>query len=472
MTSLFVIYRRIKSDEDNNYYSTATGYEGVPYETPSTLGNSTKSNPLINSQNSDPENGTVTANPYAVPSDSLEEYRANLTSSTFVQEYEEPSSINNTIAREPENSQPTEETNVYSSLNPASIERHLYSSYTAGSKDANPNYTSLYPPKMDDKHTYTHTIRLPVSTFMNEDPGLYSEPVTSSTHKPVSELESSDSYYKPGHESNSHESSNTDTYLQLDRRGNNKGHINQTIDKAVDHVGDSPVYFPLDQKGDSNKPKSSEPTYFELRRDGVTGTGTGTGSNTGTTPLYFELERRDGNGTGTNTGTTPLYFELERRDKTRTGTGTGTGTGTNTGTTPLYFELERRDGAGTGTGTGIGTNTGTSSLYFEFETSQPKSSEPTYFELERRDGGTGTGTGTGTNTGTTPLYFEVERIPQHSVVGSELERKDGTRTGNGTNTGTTPVYFEVERNPQSSEQTYFELERPVNDNLYAVVDQK
>ena len=396
----------------------------------------------------------MTANPYAVPSDSLEEYHANLTSSTFVQEYEEPSSINNTIARETENSQPTGETNVYSSLNPASIERHLYSSYT-GSKDANPNYTSLYPPKMDDKHTYTHTIRLPVSTFMNEDPGLYSEPVTSSTHKPVSELESSDSYYKPGHESNSHESSNTDdnnTSLQLDRRGNNKGHINQTIDKAVDHVVDNPVYFPLDQKGDSNKPKSSEPTYFELeRRDGVTGTGTGP-------------------GTGSNTGTTPLYFELERRDKTRTGTGTGA----NTGTTPLYFELERRDGAGTGTNTG--TNTGTSSLYFEFETSQPKSSEPTYFELERRDGGTGTGTGT--NTGTTPLYFEVERNPQRSVVGSELERKDGTRTGNGngTNTGTTPVYFEVERNPQhsvvGSEQTYFELERPVNDILYAVVDQK
>ena len=211
----------------------------------------------------------MTANPYAVPSDSLEEYRANLTSSTFVQEYEEPSSINNTIAREPENSQPTGETNVYSSLNPASIEKHLYSSYT-GSKDANPNYTSLYPPKMDDKHTHTHTIRLPVSTFMNEDPSPNSEPVTSSTHKPVSELESSDSYYKPGHESVSHESSNTND-------------------------------------NNSNKPKSSEPTYFELeRRDGVTGTGTGTGSNTGTTPLYFELERRDGNGTGTGTGTNRL----------------------------------------------------------------------------------------------------------------------------------------------------------------------
>ena len=359
----------------------------------------------------------MTANPYAVPSDSLEEYRANLTSSTFVQEYEEPSSINNTIARETENSQSTEETNVYSSLNTA---RHLYSSYTEP-EGGDPNYTSLHPLNRDDKHTYTPAIHSPVSTFMNEDPGLYSEPVTSNTHKPVSKLESSDKSYKPGHESNSHESSNTDTYLQLDRGGNNKGHINQTIDKAVDHVGDNPVYFALDQKRDSNKPKSSEPTYFELeRRDGMTGTGTGT--NTGTTPLYFQLERRDGTGTGTNTETNnetnisnetiPLYFELEKRD--------GTGTNVNTGTTPLYFELEREDG---------------------------------------------TRTGNGSNTGTTPVYFE-------------LERKDGTRTGNenGTNTGTTPVYFEVERNPQrsvvGSEQTYFELEKPVNDNVYAVVDQK
>ena len=384
----------------------------------------------------------MTTNAYAVPSDSLEQYHANLTSSTFVQEYEEPSSINNTIAREPENSQPTEETNVYSSLTTA---RHLYSSYTEP-EGGNPNYTPLHPPNMDDKHAYTSTINSPVSTFMNKEPGPYSEPVTSSTHRPVSKLESSDSYYKPGHEFNSHESSNTDTYLQLDRRGNNKGHINQTIDKAVDHVGDNPVYFALEQKGDSNKPKSSEPTYFELeRRDG--GTGTGTGTKTGTTPLYFQLERRDGTGIGTNTETNketnvgnetiPLYSELEKRD--------GTGTGTNTGTTPLYFELERKDG----TRTGNGSNTGTT---------------PVYFELERKDG-TRTRTENGSNTGTTPIYFE-------------LERKDGTRTENenGTNTKTTPVYFEVERNPQrsvvGSEKTYSELEKPVNDNLYAVVDQK
>ena len=236
MTIILYIYRRKKNDKDNNTV-TYVHHEGVPlYETPSPL-----------------------------------EYRANLISSTFVQEYEEPSSINNTIAREPENSQSTE---VYSSLNPASIERHLYSSYTAGSKDANPNYTSLHPLNMDDKHTYTHTIQLPVSTFMNEDPSPNSEPVTSSTHKPVSELESSDSYYKPGHESVSHESSNTDD-------------------------------------NNSNKPKRSEPTYFELeRRDGVTGTGTGTGSNIGTTPLYFELERRDGNGTGTGAGTNRLESAL------------------------------------------------------------------------------------------------------------------------------------------------------------------
>ena len=327
----------------------------------------------------------MTANPYAVPSDSLEEYHANLTSSTFVQEYEEPSSINNTIARETENSQPTEETNVYSSLNTA---RHLYSSYTEP-EGGDPNYTSLHPLNRDDKHTYTPAIHSPVSTFMNEDPGLYSEPVTSNTHKPVSEFESSDKSYN--------ESSNTDnnnTYLQLDRRGNNKGHINQAIDKTVDHVGDNPVYFALEQKGDSNKPKSSEPTYFELeRRDGGTGTGTNTGTNTGTTPLYFELERKDGTGTGTNNGTTPLYFELERRDG---GTGTGTNTGTNTETIPLYFELEKKDG-------------------------------------------TWTGNESGSNTGTTPVYFEVERNPQRSVVGSE--------------------------------QTYFELEKPVNDNVYAVVDQ-
>ena len=386
----------------------------------------------------------MTTNAYAVPSDSLEQYHANLTSSTFVQEYEEPSSINNTIAREPENSQPTEETNVYSSLTTA---RHLYSSYTEP-EGGNPNYTPLHPPNMDDKHAYTSTINSPVSTFMNKEPGPYSEPVTSSTHRPVSKLESSDSYYKPGHEFNSHESSNTDTYLQLDRRGNNKEHINQTIDKAVDHVGDNPVYFAFEQKGDSNKPKSSEPTYFELeRRDGGTGTGTGTGTKTGTTPLYFQLERRDGTGIGTNTETNketnvgnetiPLYSELEKRD--------GTGTGTNTGTTPLYFELEKKDG----TRTGNGSNTGTT---------------PVYFELERKDG-TRTRTENGSNTGTTPIYFE-------------LERKDGTRTENenGTNTKTTPVYFEVERNPQrsvvGSEKTYSELEKPVNDNLYAVVDQK
>ena len=382
----------------------------------------------------------MTTNAYAVPSDSLEQYHANLTSSTFVQEYEEPSSINNTIAREPENSQPTEETNVYSSLTTA---RHLYSSYTEP-EGGNPNYTPLHPPNMDDKHAYTSTINSPVSTFMNKEPGPYSEPVTSSTHRPVSKLESSDSYYKPGHEFNSHESSNTDTYLQLDRRGNNKGHINQPIDKVVDHVGDNPVYFALEQKGDSNKPKSSEPTYFELeRRDG----GTGTGTKTGTTPLYFQLERRDGTGIGTNTETNketnvgnetiPLYSELEKRD--------GTGTGTNTGTTPLYFELEKKDG----TRTGNGSNTGTT---------------PVYFELERKDG-TRTRTENGSNTGTTPIYFE-------------LERKDGTRTENenGTNTKTTPVYFEVERNPQhsvvGSEKTYSEPEKPVNDNLYAVVDQK
>ena len=177
MTIILYIYRRKKNDKDDSYCNTVTyvHHEGVPlYETPSTL-----------------------------------EYHANLISNTFVQKYEEPSSINDTIAREPENSQPTEETNVYSSLNPASIERHMYSSYT-GSRDANPNYTSLHPLNMDDKHTYTHTIRLPVSTFMNEDPSPSSELVTSSTHKPVSELESSDSYYKPGHESVSHESSNTD----------------------------------------------------------------------------------------------------------------------------------------------------------------------------------------------------------------------------------------------------------------------
>ena len=75
----------------------------------------------------------------------------------------------------------------------------------------------------------------------NDKDDNYYNTVTYVHHEGLpSELESSDKSFKPGDEYVSHESSNTDD-------------------------------------NNSNKPKSSEPTYFELeRRDGVTGTGTST----------------------------------------------------------------------------------------------------------------------------------------------------------------------------------------------------
>ena len=100
-----------------------------PYESPLTLSsNKSLTDPLLIQQNSPAQGENVSVDPYAIPSDSLEEYRSSLRNTPPVgQDYEVPVSQTNTLANTTD-PKPHPPVNMYSTLDDATTEKHQYAS--------------------------------------------------------------------------------------------------------------------------------------------------------------------------------------------------------------------------------------------------------------------------------------------------------------------------------------------------------
>ena len=143
-------------------------------ESPLTLSN----HPLLNSSTTlstqAQENGLQA--PYAIPADSLEQYRS---SQLVEQAYEVPVSQKNTLSSSINSGNTNSENKpppVYSTLDDAIIDKKHFNSKHVGDAIP-PNYTSLYPPNMEEPHSYSalHSSSSPIPI----DSEIYSEPIVS-----------------------------------------------------------------------------------------------------------------------------------------------------------------------------------------------------------------------------------------------------------------------------------------------------
>ena len=312
-----------------------------PYESPLTL----STRPLLTSSiaSSLEQNGLngqlqAAIAPYAIPADSLEQYRSSqLAESLGQQEYEVPLSRTNTLSNA-DNTFNANDTshppiNVYSTLDDAAIEKSQFTNSLSPSTTPL-NYTSLYPPNMEQPHSYVQCPSSPI----REASELYSEPpipprrnnkgsppaggISQSPKKAgtitrphiltstAAQFDNPVYGFEPPDNRNAAMTTNRSnhTYSSLDRGpiGNrsasfSKAHSssNETyseIQQVNSNGADEPTYFELEKpvatrtKSDS-RALNPEPTYFELEKPAAGVTRTKSDSQTPPDPTYFELEK-------------------------------------------------------------------------------------------------------------------------------------------------------------------------------------
>ena len=247
--------------------------------------------------------GAASVQPYAIPSDSLQEYQSSVGSSkatpSLPREYEIPTQLSSSESSTGNGRTPR----VYSTVASSNVEDTTVYSNPVGVANKvgtnPPTYTSLYPPTKNDRHLYTPPIpirRTPSPTAINEA-SPYSLPISTSPKPPATRLDSSDRYYQPGHISGSQQ---------------------QLPDDSSQFPKPENPYFVLEPQGHC---AGSNTNPHELNNEGRDNR------------LYFELEQRDANGCSSapstdvpQSGGGHLYFELERREQTHSD--------------HTYFELE------------------------------------------------------------------------------------------------------------------------------------
>ncbi len=329
--------RREENDQSNHYETDLPGNVSnqvglpSPYESPLTL--STPGHPLLISSmtlpTQDQQNGVHQAAPYAIPADTLQQYRSSQLTQSLGQEYEVPMSQTNTLSNNVNTSNtdsPQSPINVYSTLDDAVIEKESFnhSGQSGTTPDINqtmppPNYTSLYRGTMEEPHSYAvHNSSSPI-TIANE---IYSEPIVSPIRSggnkgsPLkggvkrtskdgivfdSKKNSANGFDNPVYESepggNGHHDHN---YSSINTR-------NQPRSNSQSHSGSyhqEPAYFllerpkPADIPHQTNAKDFEEPTYFELEKQN--NSTNHIKSVTNPEPTYFELERSSSSGTNNN----------------------------------------------------------------------------------------------------------------------------------------------------------------------------
>ena len=246
--------------------------------------------------------GAASVQPYAIPSDSLQEYRSigsNKPTPSLPREYEVPTLLSSSESSTGNGHSPR----AYSTITSSNVQDTIVYSDPVGTANQvgtnPPMYTSLYPPTKNDRHLYTPPIsirRTPSPTAITE-PSPYSLPVSTSPKPPATRLDSSNRYYQPGHISGSQQ---------------------QLPDDGSQFPKPENPYFVLEPQGPSAR---SNTNPHELNNEGRDNR------------LYFELEQRDANNIANapstdvpQSGGGHLYFELERQEQTHSD--------------HTYFELE------------------------------------------------------------------------------------------------------------------------------------
>ena len=360
-----------------------------PYESPLTLSsNKSLTDPLLIQQNSPAQGGNVSVDPYAIPSDSLEEYRSSLRNTPPVgQDYEVPVSQTNTLANTTD-PKPHPPVNMYSTLDDATTEKHKYASRMSSNLPS--NYTALYPPNIDEPHSYVTSTSAPIKVA----PELYSQPVVSTRLNSVKR--------KPPTGNGKRKSRNSHTELP-----NGPGN-------AIDN----PVYFES-----SDTKKATGNAYFTLEQVQMKTPQSSTPqalhdvslSNGDMNRTYFEIERPPKDGAQGHKPE-PTYFELQPPQQSPN-TNTHSNNILDPKPEPTYFEVQPPQSSSGRTQTISG----------------PKP-EPTYFQLQPPTGSTINADSVTPDLKPEPTYSEVEK------------QKDSTKVGSGR-----PVYSEPDHS-QKQEQ--------------------
>ncbi len=341
--------RRESKDQPNNFPATSSpaGSNQLqnPYESPLTL--STKS---LLTNSTEKSNGLAT-DPYAIPADSIDQYKTSQLAESLGQEYEVPlPSRSNTLANNSDLPRPSNEphppVNVYSTLDDAALEKQQF---TQSDSVAIPNkYSSLYPPNMTLPHSYGH-----FSAEIEEAPELYSEPIasprrTSKGSPPVGVVkraskvgtihgngaESFDNPvygFEPTNNNGATMATDNHTYSSLDRsvgdRSNSHSdpHSHTALGKTYSTLSDvrdepsEPTYFELQNpqeipraRSKSHNPNKPEPTYFELEKSAITRSSSNAQNRSVSPgePTYFQLEKPTKDPRFPTPE--PTYFELEK----------------------------------------------------------------------------------------------------------------------------------------------------------------